>query len=56
MKYRIYFEFFGRKMQCEVEAGSIDQAKQLIEKKIIFHKVEKSHDDVDFIKEFLGIK
>lgn len=56
MKYRIYFEFFGRKMQTEVDAGSIDQAKHLIEKKIIFHKVEKSRDDVDFIKEFLGIK
>lgn len=56
MKYKVYFEFFGRKMQYEVYAGSIEQAKQLIEKRIIFHKVEKSHDDVDFIKEFLGIK
>lgn len=56
MRYKVFFEFFGRKMQHEVEAGSIDQAKHLIEKKIIFHKVEKSHDDVDYIKRVLGLK
>lgn len=56
MKYKVYFEFFGRKMQHDVEAGSIDQAKHIIEKKIIFHKVEKVRDDVDDLMDIFGMK
>ena len=56
MKYEIYFEFFGRKMRIEVDAGSVEQAKSLIEKRIIFHKITPSTADVDFIKDFLGMK
>lgn len=56
MKYEVYFEFFGRKMRTEVDAGNIEQAKRIIETRIIFHEVRRKKDDVDFIKEFLGIK
>ena len=56
MRYNVFYEFNGRKMRTEVEAGSVEQAKHIIEKRIIFHKVVKSTTDVDFLKDFFGFK
>lgn len=58
MKYKIYFEFFGRKMQTEIQAENKEQAKHIIKNRIIFHEVKESTDDdtLNLIKEMLGIK
>lgn len=56
MKYKVQFEFYGRKMQTEVEATSGMEAKNIISNKIIFHKVIPISPDVDFIKDFFGFK
>ena len=56
-KFKVYFEIFGKKMKTSITANSREEAKQLLMKKIIFHKVEldedfKFQDDdvLDFLK------
>jgi hypothetical protein len=56
-KFKVYFEIFGKKMKTSITANSREEAKQLLMKKIIFHKVEldedfKLQDDdvLDFLK------
>ena len=39
MKYTVYFELFGKKMQTTVSANSVEEAKKVIHNKIVFHKV-----------------
>jgi len=53
MKYTIYFELFGKKMKTTVDAKSIEDAKQQVINKILFHKVEQ---DIDFLKNIFNIK
>lgn len=60
MKFKVYFELFGRNMRTEVEAYGVVQAKEevtkLIAARTVFKEVVQSTVDVDFIKNFLGIK
>lgn len=63
MKYKVYFELFGKKMQTEVYAKSEIQAREIIECKIIFHKIEeviepKINDNSMFnsLKDLFGMK
>ena len=57
-QYKIYFEFFGRKMKTTITAKNESEAKQILARKIIFHKVEKKEPDggpvVDFLKGFIN--
>ena len=62
--FKIYFEFFGRKMRYTVEAHDADDAKYIIISKLKFHKIEEqvpernwnADDFGDSLKDFLGIK
>jgi fructose-1,6-bisphosphatase len=53
MKYKIYFELFGKRMVTTVDARSIEDAKKQVKDKIVFHKVEQ---DIDFLKNIFNIK
>lgn len=68
MKYKVWFEIYGKRMQTTVEANNETDAKAMIKSKIIFYKVEKweplrselkdlfNDKDLDDICNALGIK
>ena len=58
MNYTIYFEFYGRKMKTDVEAGSSNEAKEIIRNKIIFKKTVLHDDDNAFqdLMNAMGLK
>jgi hypothetical protein len=43
--FTVYFELFGKKMQTKVIAKTEEEAKQVVQSKIIFHKVMLSPKD-----------
>jgi hypothetical protein len=43
--FDVYFELYGKKMKCRVMAENENDAKKEVEKKIIFHKVEKPKEE-----------
>lgn len=43
-KYKVYFEFFGKKMVTEIEAKSEEDAKEMIKKRLIFITSKESDD------------
>ena len=54
-KYIVYFSLFGKKMKTEIFASNIDNAKNQIEKKIVFDKIEEikiTNPIEDFFKGF----
>lgn len=55
--FKVYFEIFGKKMKTSISAKNKEEAKQLLMKKIVFHKVEvdndfalQDEDVLDFLK------
>lgn len=57
MKYKVYFEIFGKKMRTEVSANCPDSAKKAIRNKIIFYKVEEQEDEVlSRLKDMFGMR
>ena len=44
-KYTIYFEMFGRKMKTTVEGLDESDAKESLERKIIYHKIVLTEDN-----------
>ena len=44
MKYKIYFDLFGKKMLTTIEADSIAEAELKLRSKIKIHKVEPKLD------------
>lgn len=57
MQFRMFFEFYGKKMQTIVEAGNQQDAEDCIRSEIIFHKVERIKKDnvVDELKKIFGM-
>lgn len=56
MKYKVYFEIYGKKMQTEIFAENEQKAKEIVKSKIIFHKIEKQKTaDTDFMDLFNGL-
>lgn len=55
MKYTIHFELFGKKMKTTVDARSIEDAKQQVRNKIVFHKIQPE-ENIDFLKNIFNIK
>ena len=56
-KYVVWFEAFGRKLRTTVEAENEYKAMDAVKNKIIFYKVvEKEPDELEGIKDILGIK
>jgi hypothetical protein len=57
--FDVYFEIYGKKMKVRILAENENDAKKEVEKKIIFHKVEKPkeefNDSMDFFDNFLNI-
>ena len=57
-KYTIYVDFFGKKMEVQVEANSEYAAIMKVNKSLVIDKVEEDQgqNDLDVLKGFLGIK
>jgi hypothetical protein len=55
-KYTIYVDFFGKKMKVQVEANSEYSAIMKVNKSLVIDKVEEEENDLDVLKNFLGIK
>ena len=57
--FDVYFELYGKKMKARVMAENENDAKKEVEKKIIFHKVEKQKEEfnesMDILNKFLNI-
>lgn len=53
MKYKVWFEIYGKKMLAEVEANNPGDAKATIKSKIQFHKIEKIEELRDNVVENL---
>lgn len=51
-EYKIYFELYGKKMQTVIKADNKEQAKEKIKSKIIFHRIEESNSDENFMNIF----
>ena len=61
MKYRVYFNSFGKKLKMDVEAGGKSEAMRLIRNQIEILKVEEiggySEDEtLDMLKNMFGMK
>ena len=55
-KYRVYFEFYGKKMQTTVTASSMTEAKTIVRNNVNFLKiVNETEDPVDYLKNIFGI-
>lgn len=56
-KYVVWFEAFGKKLRTTVEAENEYKAMDAVKNKIIFYNVvEKEPDELEGIKDILGIK
>ena len=57
--FDVYFEIYGKKMKVRILAETENDAKKEVEKKIIFHKVEKPKeefkDSMDIFDNILNI-
>ncbi len=57
--FDVYFEIYGKKMKVRILAETENDAKKEVEKKIIFHKVEKPkeefNDSMDIFDNILNI-
>jgi hypothetical protein len=53
--YKLYFDFYGKKMQTTVQADSIAEAKKIVIKNINFLKVVPEDNHFDFLKSIFGI-
>lgn len=54
-KYKLYFEFYGKKMQTTVIAKSELEAKQKVKDNLTFLKIVPEEDPVDFLKNIFGM-
>lgn len=51
--FTLYFSLYGKKMKTTVQARSLQDAKDIIRHKIVFHKVTDEFDVVDFLKDLM---
>ena len=60
MKYKLYFEIYGKKMQCIIEANNENDAEYKLRGKIKVLKTEKiieeNDDMLNNIKDLFGMK
>lgn len=54
-KYKLYFEFYGKKMQTTVIAKSELEAKKKVKDNLTFLKIVPEEDPVEFLKNIFGI-
>ena len=53
--YKIYFEFYGKKMQTTVKAKNEHDAMDIVKNKIKFFKVFETDPPMSFLKNIFGI-
>lgn len=53
MKYKVWFEIYGKKMLSIVEANDPEDAKAAVKSKIQIHKIEKIEEPRDNVAEYL---
>lgn len=53
--YRIFFEFYGRKMQTVLTAESKDAAKKVVQQKLTFIKIETAENPFEQLKKIIGL-
>lgn len=58
MKYKIYFEIYGKKLVAEIDARNETDAEYKLRGKIQIHKIEetKSANDFGIFTEFLNMQ
>ena len=56
-KFKVYFEIFGKKMQCMIEGKDEKDVQNIIESKIKIAKIEAINEDdtVEFLKNMFGM-
>lgn len=56
MKYRVKFEFFGKRMQTIVDADSKEEAMNNIRNRVTFYSVEPEDETLKYIMDIFGFK
>lgn len=55
-EFKVYFEIYGKKMQCIIKCSSQTEIFPCIASKINIHKIEEQNEDFEnTLKEFLGL-
>jgi len=61
--FKVYFEIFGKKMQCEINCNNKEEVEKMVKNKINIHKVEElsfkgfdKNESLDFLKNMFGFK
>lgn len=54
-EYKLYFEFYGKKMKTTVKANSMKEAKEIVIKNINFLKIVPEYDHFEFLKKMFGM-
>ena len=55
MLYKLYFKIFDKKLQCEIEAKSPEEAEYILRGKLKIVKITKVNDVVEDLKNMFGI-
>lgn len=55
-EFEVYFEIYGKKMKAVVEARDPQDARRIVQGKIVWHKVVEvpPEDPVDHLKKMFG--
>lgn len=50
IEYKIYFEFYGKKMKTNVMASSVNEAQQIVKNNVNFIKIVPKKKTIDYLK------
>mgnify|MGYP007100108938 FL=1 len=53
INFDVYFEIYGKKMKVRILAENENDAKKEVEKKIIFHKIEKPKEEFNDVMDMM---
>lgn len=57
MTFTLYFELYGKKMKCRIDAYDRDGAIRMLKDKIIVHRIDVEQDQtVEDLMKIFGIK
>ncbi len=62
MKFKVYFEIYGKKMLATIEARNATEAKEEIKNRIEFHRIEEVPEEtifdnsLEYLKNIMGLK
>ena len=62
MKFKVYFEIYGKKMCSTVKARNATEVKEQVKNRIEFHRIEEVpegtifDDSLEYLKDIMGLK